>query len=163
MQISFFVELFELSSEACDGPGVRRHVIFFDAREKMRRTLQIESQRDVLREVMSGIPAAMRQIPVAHSGHGRLRVLGEPKVLLHFVPDIDPLRVGNVQVDVVAAGIHRRQHGEQGLAGIQRNGIIAVGQAHRRQQPDGGRQDQTSKPANQETTQESLPQDGEQR
>ena len=83
----------------------------------------------------ASILAFVRQVPVAHRIHGRLRIFRVSEVSLHLGPNVEPLGIGNIQVDVVSAGIHRRQHGEQRLACLQRDRIIVVRQTNRRQQP----------------------------
>ena len=111
----------------------------------------------------------MCQVPIAHRVGNGLRLRRVSEVALHFRPDVQPLRIGNVQVDVIAAGVHRRQHNEQRLARIQGNPITVVRRTQRRQQPEASRHHQISKPTTkstsnfttQETPQESLPQDGQ--
>ena len=102
----------------------------------------------------------MREIPLAHRVHRRLRLFRTLEIPLHLRSDIQSLGIGSVEVHVVAAGIHRRQHGEYRLTRLQRDWIIPVRQTPRRQQPQHRHYHQTSKPTAQETTQESLPQDG---
>jgi hypothetical protein len=118
---------------------------------------------------MGRILRLVAQIPFAHRVHGGLRIRRVAEISLHLGPDVEPLRIGNRQIDVVTTGIHCRQHGKQRLVRVQRDPII-VRRAQRRQQPEYGRHRHTSKTsskpssksATQETTQESLPQDGHQ-
>ena len=54
--------------------------------------------------------------------------------------------IGNIQISVIPAGIHRRQHHEQRLVGIERDWSWSVRQTQRRQQPDQSRHEEPSKP-----------------
>ena len=90
----------------------------------------------------------MRHIPVAHRLQRRLRFFGVAQVSLHLGADIEPLRVGSVQIRR-----RTRTHScavstaEQGLARIQRDGSI-LRRAERRQQPHKGRHDASSQDQN---------------
>src|SRR5579884_4283781 len=63
-------------------------------------------------------------VPVAHFRQRRLRLLRKAQIPLHLGPDIEPLRVRNIQIDVIAARIHRRQNRKQSFAGIQADGSL---------------------------------------
>ena len=165
VQSRLVVERLQHFSKPCNRHRIRRQVVLLDAGKKVGRPLQIQRQRHVLRQIVRSIPSPVPHIPVAHRGHRRLRICRVPEVLLHLGPDVEPLRIGDVQPDFVTASIHRRQHGEQGLVGIQGDGIIVVRRTQRRQQPQTGRHHPRSKPithktTQEETTQESLPHDG---
>ena len=83
---------------------------------------------------------------------------GVAQVPLHLGAYVETLRVGPVQIRVVAASVHGCEHGEQGLARVQGDGSTLPG-AERRQQAEKGRNEASSQARNQETTQEFLPQD----
>src|ERR1700745_3298590 len=66
----------------------------------------------------------MRLIPVANGSQCSLRVFGEAQISLHLCADIQPLSIGNIDVQVIPARVHRRKHGEQRFAGIERNRVL---------------------------------------
>src|SRR5437899_10451655 len=97
----------------------------------MRRSLQIKRQRHELRQIVLRISPLVRQIPVAHGSQRHLRFLGVAKIPLHLGPHVEPLRVRNIQVDVISARVHRRKHDEQRFARIEgdRRLSLSLGQS----------------------------------
>ena len=98
------------------------HDVLFHPRHEVRRPLQIKRERDELRQIVLRIPALVRLIPVAHGSQRRLRLFGEAQIPLHLGAHVEPLRIGDVQINVVPARVHRRQDGKQSLVRIERDG-----------------------------------------
>src|SRR5437899_2667778 len=92
----------------------------------MRRSLQIKRQRNELRQIVLRIFPFVRQIPVAHVSQRHLRVLRVAKIPLPLGPHVEPLRVRNIQVDVISARVHRRKHDEQRFARIEGDRSLAL-------------------------------------
>jgi len=101
----------------------------------MRRSLQIQREGDELRKVMTRIFTPVRGIPIAHRLERRLCFFGVAQIPLDLGAYVQTLRVGPVQVRVIAASVHRGEDGEQRLARVQGDGSI-LRSAQRRQQAE---------------------------
>jgi hypothetical protein len=101
---------------------VRGHLGQFDRGFQLRRRRQIESQRDVLRNVaLSARQAVLGNVEAKMIALGAgVFAFGERRV--HFVADLLANRRASLEALVVTADIQRRGHEENGLRADHRNG-----------------------------------------
>ncbi len=126
----------------------------------MRRPLQIQRHRHILRQVMRRILGTVRLVEVAERRSHPLRLFRSLQIPLHFGAHVAAHRIRNREALIVPARIDRRQHRKQSLIRVQRNRRVILPHTNRGQPPQQRRHQQSPKPQAQETTQENLPKDG---
>ncbi len=116
---------------------VRRHVGAFGAGREIRGRRDVEGERNILRQIGSGVGKPMLSDESANLFVRVARIRRSLERLVDLLPDLLAQRVGGGKPLIIAAGIQRRGNVEKRLAVLQAD--VGTGGVHQSRCFRGGR------------------------
>ena len=86
-----------------------------------------------MRDIVQGIGNLVRIIKLAHFLSGLVRQFGCGEFIGNFFSYLRPQRIGIVELNIVSAGVCRREHREHSFTGVKRDAILLRRRKLRRQ------------------------------
>ncbi len=128
MQVDQLIKAAQQRQYVFHAAGIRRHVRAFGARRQLRGRRDVEGERNILRQVRSGVGKPMLSDESANLFVRIARIRRSLKRLVDLIPNLLAHRVGGGEPLVIAAGIQRRGNVEKRLAVLQAD--VGAGRIH---------------------------------